>query len=428
LNPILYSIYHFLKGVTLLAFRIYYPKTTKLNIERLKFKRPSILVSNHPNTLLDPLNAGKEVPMVIHFLANASLFQGKFQSWFFNTFYCIPIERPQDTKGRPINNKQAFARCDKFLGNGGCLYIAPEGGSDMERRLRPIKTGTARIALSAEQAKDFKLGLIIQPVGLTYDAPNYFDSRLLLNAGEPIVVGDYQSAYEQDPIGTVRQLTADLENRMRELLIDTRDEQEDRLIKKLETLLRHSAPLPEAQHFSRTQKLITRLRTYEQEQPQQYRTLVEQTERYFPMLKEAKTNDKAVARLPSTLFLCVVGLIIGWPFFVYGLVNNLLPVGIVLAITRKLNLYVGYNSSVKILGGLLFFPLFYLLQSWIVGTGFGTAVALLYLLSLYPMGWLAWKWWKQLQQFLAAVAARSASDQLKTAREAVWQRLAPLAE
>ena len=104
----------------------------------------------------------------VAFLANASLFASSFANWFLSQ-YCVPIQRKTDVANKNVDNDKSFERCDAFLSNGGCLYIAPEGTSDMERRLRPIKTGTARIALSAEAKNAFQLGLKIIPVGLTYD-------------------------------------------------------------------------------------------------------------------------------------------------------------------------------------------------------------------------------------------------------------------
>ena len=423
MNPILYSIYRFLKLVTRTAFSIYYPNTAILHKDRLRFNRPTILVTNHPNTLMDPLNAGKEVPMVVHFLANAGLFKGRFQSWFFNTFFCIPIERPQDTKGRPINNRDSFARCDAFLGGGGCLYIAPEGVSDMGRRLRPIKTGTARIALSAEEKQNFELGLCIQPVGLTYDAPNYFHSRVLMCAGEPIRVKNYKEAYQKDKIATVRQLTADLEARMRSLLIDTRDEAEDQFIRKLETLLRTNIPIDEEAHFYRTKKLIKQVRIWQEKAPSDFARFQQQVNNYFEALKEKHTTDIVIAgRAPSQAFL-VFRLILGFPFFFLGLLNNILPAGISVLITRKLNLYTGYNTTVKMLSGLLFFPLFYFLQSWIIALAIGTQLALLYLISLFPSGWFAWKWWQWLKTANATGGANRVREELNSMREALIQQL-----
>ena len=85
---------------------------------------------------------------------------------------------------------------DKHLIDGGCIYIAPEGTSVVERRVRTIKTGTARIALSAENKSDFNLGTTIIPVGLSYTAPLNFQNEVLLNVGQsPIEVSKLSGSF-----------------------------------------------------------------------------------------------------------------------------------------------------------------------------------------------------------------------------------------
>lgn len=423
MNPILYFIYQFLKLITRICFAIYYPNTTIINGDRLRFKKPSILVSNHPNTLMDPLNAGKEIPMIVHFLANASLFNGRFLNWFFNTFYCIPIERPQDTNGKPINNQNAFARCDDFLGKGGCLYIAPEGGSDMERKLRPIKTGTARIALSAEEKQNFQLGLTIQAVGLTYDAPNYFHSKVILNAGEPIKISDYQEAYETDKIAAVRQLTEDLDKRMRSLIIDTRDEDEDQFVHDLEKLLRTSFPLQEEAHFYRTQRLITQIRNWHINAPDQYKDYKEAVSNYITRLKSHHTTDEAVAApIPNKGIWFLAG-ISSFPAFLYGLINNAIPTLLSLFIVRKMNLYIGYNTTVKVLAGLIFFPVFYGIQTWVIAMFTSPLITLFYFLSLFPTGWFAWWWSQKYKKWQADNKAHSVRMSLLEERQPLLEKL-----
>jgi glycerol-3-phosphate O-acyltransferase/dihydroxyacetone phosphate acyltransferase len=417
-NPILIIIYRFLKWVVRTCLRIYYPDTTYIHPERLDFNQPTILVSNHPNTLLDPLNVAKEVPMYVHFLANASLFKGAFQSWFFNTFYCIPIERPQDTNGRPISNKNSFEKCDAFLGNGGCLYIAPEGSSFLERKLRSIKTGTARIALSAEDKKDFQLGLTIQAVGLTYEQANYFRSRVTINAGTPILISDYQEAYQKDKITAVRQLTQDLETHLSQLIIDVNDEEEDQLLLKIDTLLRNSDPLSEEQHFYRSQKVLAQLQHIREANAKDYQYKSKQVDAYFEQLNAYNTTDQAIVHPLKSSLLFALRLLLGLPLFLYGLINNALPVAISLLILKYAKVYIGYNSSVKIVAGLVFFPLFYVLQTMLINNYIGGGpFVTLYLVSLYPAGIFAWKWWQRWKRLSANQQAKSIRMEMLDKRE-----------
>ncbi len=156
---ILIPLYFFFKCLVWIVLKIYNPFTYVLGRQNLRQKGPLIVISNHPNTLLDPLHVAIRLPRYVYFLANASLFKNPIIGWILNQLYCIPVQRTQDTNGKPLDNKDAFNRSNDFLSRGGCLYVAPEGTSWMEKRLRPLKTGTARIALSFESDKKFQGGL-----------------------------------------------------------------------------------------------------------------------------------------------------------------------------------------------------------------------------------------------------------------------------
>ena len=58
-----------------------------------------------------------------------------------------------------------------------------------------------------------------------------------------------------------------------------------------------------------------------------------------------------------------------------------------------MNIYPGYDSTIKILSGIVFYPLFYGSQLYLVQWYFGTWWStLIYFLSLYPLGILAWNY------------------------------------
>src|SRR5918996_136549 len=70
---------------------------------------------------------------------------------------------------------------------GGTIGICPEGVSHNEPRLKPLKTGAARIALGAASTGS-QLDVKIVPVGLYYTEKTTFRSSALLRFGEPITV------------------------------------------------------------------------------------------------------------------------------------------------------------------------------------------------------------------------------------------------
>ncbi|NUO02509.1 MAG: 1-acyl-sn-glycerol-3-phosphate acyltransferase, partial [Saprospiraceae bacterium] len=369
MSPFLSALYRFLKIIARIAIRIYYPRTTIINRAGLHFDNPAIVVSNHPNTLLDVLLSASRIHRQVCFLANAGLFKTPFTDWLFSTLYCIPIERYDDTGGKPLNNADAFARCDAFLSAGGALFIAPEGNSWMERRMQKLKTGTARIAFSAENKNNFALGLMIHPIGLTYEDPQRFGSRVLVNVGEPVRIADFQEDYAANPIEAVRKLTAFLEARMRALTIDTADEEEDQLLRVLERVQRNDHPeWTNEQHFLQTQAVLKSLRAQQQDAPEAFAVFRHQALEYRQLLDQHRLTDRALVarRRPYAgllRWLQIPLAILGLPVFLYGWINHLLPAGIPVLLKRKLKLYPGYDGTVKLMAGIFSFPLFYWLQS-----------------------------------------------------------------
>lgn len=407
MNPFLSALYRFLKIVARIAIRIYYPRTTIINRAGLHFDNPAIVVSNHPNTLIDVLLSASRIHRQVFFLANAGLFKTPFTDWLFSTLYCIPIERYDDTGGKPLNNADAFARCDAFLGAGGALFIAPEGNSWMLRRMQKLKTGTARIAFSAESKNDFKLGLMIHPVGLTYEDPQRFGSRVLVNVGAPIRIADFQEDYVNNPIEAVRKLTAFMEARMRALTIDTLDDEEDQLLRVIERVMRNNhEDWTNEQHFFQSQAMLESLRTWKQEVPQSFETYRAQALDYGQQLEALQLTDRAVVarQQPNAdllRWLQIPLALLGLPVFLYGWLNHLLPAGIPVLLKRKLKLYPGYDATVKLMTGLFSFPIFYWLQSKAVETWFGNAGSWWYLLTLPLAGWLALLFRKQVPKWQA---------------------------
>ncbi len=405
MNPFLSALYRFLKAVARLAIRIYYPRTATINAAGLHFSNPAILVSNHPNTLMDVLLSASRIRRQAFFLANSSLFKTAFTDWLFTTLYCIPIERYDDTGGKPLNNADAFARCDAFLGAGGVLYIAPEGNSWMERRMQKLKTGTARIAFSAESKASFELGLMIHPIGLTYEDPQRFGSRVLVNVGEPIRVADFRKDYENNPVEAVRKLTAFLEARMRDLTIDTLDNEEDQLLRVIERIQRNDHPeWTDERHFFQAQVAMKALRNWPDQDLQGFEAFRKHALNYKQELEGARLTDRAFAsrqkpRAGLLRWLQIPAAIPGLAVFLYGWINHLLPAGLPILLKRKLKLYPGYDATVKVMVGLFSFPLFYWLQSEAVEAWFGVTASWYYLLTLPFVGWGAFLFQKQVPKW-----------------------------
>lgn len=355
IHPFLAFIYGVLRTLSWVGLYVFYRQRLVLGCERARFDGATILISNHPSTLMDVLNVGIHVPRIIFFLANYSLFKHPLSNWLLSRLYCIPIKRKEDVpEGEIRNNDVYFEQSYRHLEAGGLLYIAPEGVSWMERRVRPFKTGTARIAFGAESRNQFDLDLKIVPAGLSYTAPNLFRSKMSVQFGEPIYAKDYAAQWQADPEQAVDALTAELERRVRALTIDTKDEAGELLLNKLEIMAAQERPLSVQETFERSQRLA--------EHVSGNSDLQQRTAAYFGHLGEAELTDgglKDWSRPGTTVRFFKDGLflLLGSPLFLLGWLFWALPCFIPWAVAKQLKLYIGYDSNVKFILGLFTFPL-----------------------------------------------------------------------
>ncbi|MCB0519126.1 MAG: 1-acyl-sn-glycerol-3-phosphate acyltransferase [Lewinellaceae bacterium] len=399
MHPILFFVYHFFKALIEVTRRVFYAKITVVNKERGRFKEPCILVSNHPSTLLDPLNAAEEIQTEVHFLANASLFKNLVAAWFFKKLFCIPIERYEDTGGKPLNNKASFEKAVQHLEHGGCLYIAPEGTSYIHRRLRKLKTGSARIALAAESQANFQLGLVLLPVGLNYSDPTQFRSHLLTILGEPIRVADFEADWKADEAAAVRKLTDHLAEKLSNLLLDTVDDEEDRLLCYLEEMQQNENRLPSYPHFLRSKKTLAAIQGWSKEVPSMLATFQTNVFSYFQTLEKLGVSDLAVyeqlkVKKLNGSFLALIGT---FPFFLLGYLTHFLPAYSTGKLSKILNKDIHWAPTYKYVIGVVLYPLMLGFQVWVAGKfgvlpGTGISIKWLYALSIIPAGLVA-EWW-----------------------------------
>ena len=102
------------------------------------------------------------------------------------------------------------------------MAIFPEGISHTDTRLATLKTGTARMALHAAAHRGADVAII--PFGLTYLDRHRFRSQVLLHFAAPMRMDEaHLQAYEGDEVGTVRQLTAELGERISRVTLSAPD-------------------------------------------------------------------------------------------------------------------------------------------------------------------------------------------------------------
>ena len=202
--------------------RLYYPARAVEGRERIPSGKPLVFVLNHPNGLLDPMVLRVVAAVPARFLAKSTLFRNPGSRLVMEAFSSIPVYRAHESGGRggdASRNEASFARCRAELAAGGALALFPEGVSHSDPQLRPLKTGAARIALSAEAEHDGNLDVRIVPVGLYYERKALFRSSVLLVVGEPIAVARLLDDYRRDERQTVTTLTETIDARLDEVVL-----------------------------------------------------------------------------------------------------------------------------------------------------------------------------------------------------------------
>ncbi len=395
-------LYHFLRFWVRLALRVFYKKIQVRNAHFLKTPSPLIVVSNHPNTLMDPLIVAALFPQPLFFLANASLFRGKWKKKLFAILGLIPIYRKQDVRnaGEKPDNKAIFAKCYEYLGKGASILIFSEGTSFVERRLREIKTGTARMALGAEAEHNFNLGLSIVSLGINYSHPTNFRSEVFVSIGEPIHAKDFAELFGQKEGEAVDKLTEKIRQTLENNMIITKDHEEDVIVSQLEHIYQpyvaQQLGLSERnleEKFDLIRKLIEALQFFEENENAKIQILKEKLKEYTTDLEKSGLRDNLLgnSQKPNafSLIFWAFSLFLGFPFFLYGFVNNYIPYKLPFQIAKRLTSDIEFWAAIMMLSGLVLFLIFYFFQ---IGLFYYFAEPLstfLYALSLPISGFFA---------------------------------------
>ena len=369
---------------------------------------PLLVVSNHPNTFMDPIVIAAQLKQPVFFIAKSTVFGSMFQNWMLRQMHLIPIHRKEDNPDATISNDEAFAASFTALDQQKTLLIFPEGNSFNQRRLRKLKTGTARIALgaAATTGQDVK----ILPVGLNYSAPTRFRSNVFVNVGKPISVIDYLETYQQDEPAAVLALTEEMRVQLEKLIIHTPTDEEDELARQVEAIYRDrlaptvpASALPHEQDFIVTKGIIKSINHFSQAEPDRVTTIKCELNNYTRQLQRLGIQDPVLSKESSdVLKQSIVGLlyiVIGFPLYLSGLVHNYIPYIIPSKVARAVTKEEEWFAPIMLTTGIFTFPIVYGLELWLAHEwlhldGFKL---LLYFLSLPPSGFFTLHYWNTLQ-------------------------------
>lgn len=209
------------------ALKLFFRRIETVNADAVPEGTGVIFVSNHPNGLIDPALVFVALPRKISFLAKSTLFRMPVISFLLRTVEALPLYRKIDAGEEVSKNQQTFELSRAILKKGGSIALFPEGVSHNSPMLLPAKTGAARIALGAVSmySDEEPIVLKIVPVGLYYTNKTTFRSEALLHFGKPFDVRPVELDTEgQPPRESVKKLTAEIENALRDVTLNAESE------------------------------------------------------------------------------------------------------------------------------------------------------------------------------------------------------------
>jgi 1-acyl-sn-glycerol-3-phosphate acyltransferase len=369
--------------------------------ERVPRTGPVLLCINHPNNLIDSLLVGSVLPRKAHYLAAAALFRNPLLARLLAALGVIAVHRKADgpdTRGRHV---EMFAACDEAFGRGRLIAMYPEGATHAEAHLQRIKTGAARIALGYEAHAPGRLAVV--PVGLSFEARKRFRGRVLVSFGEPVDVPSYLAVYREEPAKALHALTAAIQWAMERQVVHVERIETGALARAVEALYRGELERELWEERGRSGRrridpspfpgsIADAIEHFRTQDAERIERLWQRMLGYHAGLAAYRLGDEAVrTRLERTAERQRVArswqTIVGLPLFAYGAAVNFLPYYLPGWLAGRLSRRQTDYATTRLLASVVAFPLFWALETSLVGWAAGLRWLLVFSLSL-PLGGL----------------------------------------
>ncbi len=394
--------YSILKAYENFGFKRYYKHFQVIGKENIPYGKQYIFTPNHQNALMDALavvNASKKDTV---FFARADIFRKRKQAKFLRFLKILPIYRIRDGAGELSKNEEIFKSAISILEDHVPICIMPEGNHGEKRRLRNLVKGVFRIAFRAQESFKGNDGVKLVPVGLDYSNYVKFFQNLLIIYGQPIEVSEYQDLYRENPAKGINVLKNRLAEELKKIMIHIETEEYYDVYQSLRIYynnrMRKKTGIVGRTHYDRfrADKMMIRILDEKlEEDPSHIQELSDIVRKYREGLKKLNLRNWIFERTGFTskkIFYKRIGLALSFPIFLYGYINNWLPFHLPVRSTKKIKDQ-QFHSSFKFVLALIYFPVFYALQTIMVGILTGPSwIPWVYLLSLPATGYFALFW------------------------------------
>jgi 1-acyl-sn-glycerol-3-phosphate acyltransferase len=375
-----------------IVLRVFFRRIEIAGQENIPASGGVIFAVNHPNGLVDPLFLLCYAPRPVSFLAKAPLFRYPLIGWLVRQLETIPVYRRQDNVAG--SNDETFSRARAIVVKSGSIAIFPEGTTHSDSKLRELKTGAARIALGCG------CPLKIVPTGIYYTAKQTFRSSALMYFGAPIDVAPVPPGAngEPDPIA-VEQLTDEIERALNDVTLQADTNAALELIARAEKVFTGGATTL-ADEFELRRRFVAGYSYLREHDPIRLERLSAEVAQIDAEVVEAQQHRLSSLWLLILLPIALLGAIIQWPTYrLIGVLAN--------RFSRGEDEVV---ATIKCIGALVFYPLTWFAIAALVATRAGLVAALLTLIILPLLSYVALRVFELLDDIIGRVRATMRRD------------------
>ena len=138
--------YRLVRSIVRGLLRLFYRRIAVVGGDRITRVGPVIVAPNHHNSVVDAMLMVAVLPRPVRVLAKAGLFRHPLLGPFLRLMGGVPVERRLEAGDDPHKNVEMFAAVAAALHAGGAILIFPEGRTQPQPLLLPLRTGAARAA------------------------------------------------------------------------------------------------------------------------------------------------------------------------------------------------------------------------------------------------------------------------------------------
>ena len=343
-----------------------------------------LLLPNHPNALLDPALVMATTPRAVRFLAKSTLFAWPARPLMLAAD-AIPVFRRKDGVN-VARNDETFVAVNAALARGEAVCVFPEGISHSSGKLEALRTGAARMALTAAAAG---VDLQLVAVGINLERKTTFRSRVTIAYGTPFKVPPALASSGEPRQAAVKILTATIASHIRQLLVEADPRGDADLVERVNRLYlaeRPGAASPEAD-LRRRRAIADAIHALRADRPEWYESAIVQLRRYDERLRRFGLEDAAlewdVSHAPAWRFLAreLPRAVVLLPVALAAAIVFALPyqlTGRVAAVTDDLDV----RATAKVIGGVAIYAAWIALLTSVVGIAAGRAAAVATALTL----------------------------------------------